>query len=272
MRRLLAVALLLLVPGSAQEALRYRAIALPTAVAHVVEVPPSFRVRPVLGATRRTVRAIARETGALAALNGGYFNHRDGVSASYLIRDGRLRADPHRNALLVHNPELAPYLARIFARTEFRVLERSRGPRWAIASHAEPVPAGEHLVDALQAGPRLLPELGLVAEGFVAFGAPDAKGRRPVVRDGIAAYRRAARSALGLREDGTLLLVAVLGEGLSVPELRDLMAAEGCVSAMNLDGGSSTSLVRRVGSTLNAAAPPGGEAKVRSALVVLPRR
>jgi len=130
-------------------------------------------------------------------------------------------------------------------------------------------------VDALQAGPVLLPSLGLEAEGFVAFAAADATGHRAVVRDGIGSYQRTARSALGLRPDGTLILVAAVGPedgGLTIPELRDLMAQEGCATAMNLDGGSSTSLAHRVGDRLKVEAPPKGEAKVRSVLVVLPGR
>lgn len=276
MRRLLALfVLLILIPGagSAEKAIRYRSIALPTATLHVVEVPPSFRVTPVLAPTRRTVSACARELGAVAALNGGYFNHQDGVSASYITIAGQTRSDPHRNGLLVNNPQLKPYLPKIFDRTEFRVLAGPDGPRWTLAPHFAPVPSGFRLVDALQAGPRLLPTLRLEEEGFVAYGPADAEGRRPLRRDGIAAFQRAARSALGLKPDRTLVLAAALGPeggGLTLPELSEVLAEVGCSEAMNLDGGSSTTLVHREGDRLKLNAPPEGEAKVRSVLVVLP--
>lgn len=276
MRRLVALlALAILLPGarSAEEAVRYRAIALTTATLHVVEVPPSYRVTPVLAPNRRTVSAWARELGAVAALNGGYFNHQDGVSASYVTIAGQTRSDPHQNELLVNNPQLKPYLPQIFDRTEFRVLEGPDGPRWSLAPHFAPVPPGLRIVDALQAGPRLLPTLRLEEEGFVAYGPSDAQGHRPLRRDGIAAYKRAARSALGLKPDGTLVLAAALGPkggGLTLPELCDALAQVGCSEAMNLDGGSSTTLVHREGDRLKKDAPPEGEAKVRSVLVVLP--
>ena len=60
---------------------------------------------------------------------------------------------------------------------------------------------------------------------------------------------RHPRTAAGVRADGTLLFVTVDGRrpdesvGMSLPELTDLMVALGCVSAINLDGGGSTTMV-----------------------------
>lgn len=60
---------------------------------------------------------------------------------------------------------------------------------------------------------------------------------------------RHPRTAVGVRADGTLLLVAVDGRrptesvGMSLSELTDLMLELGCVSALNLDGGGSTTMV-----------------------------
>ena len=60
---------------------------------------------------------------------------------------------------------------------------------------------------------------------------------------------RHPRTALGARADGTLLLVTVDGRrpdesvGMSLPELTDLMLELGSVSAINLDGGGSTTMV-----------------------------
>jgi exopolysaccharide biosynthesis protein len=60
---------------------------------------------------------------------------------------------------------------------------------------------------------------------------------------------RHPRTAAGVRADGTLLFVTVDGRrpeesvGMSLPELTDLMIALGCVSAINLDGGGSTTMV-----------------------------
>ncbi len=60
---------------------------------------------------------------------------------------------------------------------------------------------------------------------------------------------RHPRTAVGARADGTLLFVTVDGRrpeasvGMSLPELTDLLLELGAVSAINLDGGGSTTMV-----------------------------
>lgn len=60
--------------------------------------------------------------------------------------------------------------------------------------------------------------------------------------------RRHNRTALGIRPDGTTLLVVADGrfkhkaEGLSLPELERVMRWLGCTEAINLDGGGSSTM------------------------------
>lgn len=60
--------------------------------------------------------------------------------------------------------------------------------------------------------------------------------------------RRHNRTALGIRPDGTTLLVVADGrfkhqsEGLTLPELQHVMRWLGCTEAINLDGGGSTTM------------------------------
>ena len=117
-----------------------------------------------------------------------------------------------------------------------------RGGVAAIAPRGElePAPAG----DLLQAGPLLVRDGRVVfsraddAEGFSAgesqFDSDITAGRHP-------------RAALGLA-DGQLFAVACDGRsrhdaGMTLEELAELLVALGCDSALNLDGGGSTSLV-----------------------------
>ena len=56
------------------------------------------------------------------------------------------------------------------------------------------------------------------------------------------------RTAVGVRKDGTVIFYAVdgrskSGKGLTETGLSDVMAGLGCVSAINLDGGGSTSVI-----------------------------
>jgi hypothetical protein len=130
--------------------------------------------------------------------------------------------------------------------------------------------------DLLQAGPLLVRdgevcfERALDPEGFSAgqaqFDSDITAGRHP-------------RAALGLAP-GRLLAVACDGRsrrdaGLALEELAELMAVLGCHTALNLDGGGSTSLVSggrlRNRPYADVDVPePGGRA-VSTALLFLPR-
>jgi hypothetical protein len=82
---------------------------------------------------------------------------------------------------------------------------------------------------------------------------------------------RHPRTAAGVRADGTLVFVTVDGRqpeasvGMSIPELTDLMLELGCVSAMNLDGGGSTTMVIN-GQIVNS---PSGSSPRRNADAIL---
>jgi hypothetical protein len=85
---------------------------------------------------------------------------------------------------------------------------------------------------------------------------------------------RTARSAVGITGTGKVLFVTVdrrsrRNSGMNLPELADLMRRLGARDAMNLDGGSSTTLV--VGGRVVSALPKGGERTV-SAMLVATRR
>jgi hypothetical protein len=86
---------------------------------------------------------------------------------------------------------------------------------------------------------------------------------------------RHPRTAVGVRADGTLLFVTVDGRrpeesvGMSLPELTDLMLELGAVSAINLDGGGSTTMVIK-GKVVNR--PSGGMARRNAdAILLFPR-
>jgi len=93
---------------------------------------------------------------------------------------------------------------------------------------------------------------------------------------------RAARTAVGITKEGSLLLVTVDGLprqkenrsdrssiGLTLEELAEMMLSLGAVSAMNLDGGSSTTMWID-GRVVNR--PVGGyEQSVSNAIVIRPR-
>jgi hypothetical protein len=88
------------------------------------------------------------------------------------------------------------------------------------------------------------------------------------------AERRHPRTAVGFTRDGTALLVVVDGrqppysDGMTLPELTDLMIRLGARDALNFDGGGSSSLVVR-GRVLNRPADREGERAVGNALALV---
>ncbi|MBI1761680.1 MAG: phosphodiester glycosidase family protein [Acidobacteria bacterium] len=114
------------------------------------------------------------------------------------------------------------------------------------------------------AGPRLLAAGQLLGESESGFN--------------IQTFYRARhpRTALGWRADGRFVLVAVDGRqprqsvGMTIPELAVLMRELGCVEAINLDGGGSTTMVIK-NKVVNSPSDAAGERAVSDALLLLPR-
>lgn len=119
-------------------------------------------------------------------------------------------------------------------------------------------------------GPRL------VKDGAIYVSKYEEKFQRDVARN------RAARSAVGITDDESILLVAVDGKkpkrvtklrsssiksvGMTLEELSRLMIYLGANDAMNLDGGSSSAMVLK-GKLINSPTP-GTEISVANALVI----
>lgn len=225
--------------------IRYDSRSIKQSVVHTLFIPTTddFVVIPALSHQLTTLENIAYKHQAIAAINGGFFDPNNQKSISYIIQQGQLIADPRLNQRLMQNPKLAPYLPKILNRTEFRRYQCGETFRYDIALHTETIPSGCQLVDVMGGGPRLLPELTVSQEGFwdVANGL--------VIRDPLSSRQLNARSAIGITHDGNILWVMVAqkqgaskSSGMSLQDLADFMKSQGVEEAMNLDGGSSSSL------------------------------
>lgn len=241
-----------------------------------------WQLRPFVNDSTATVSETGEKYGAAAAVNGGFFNLSDGASTSYVTIDGKEVANPKTNDALIKNPKLANFLDTIFNRSEIRFLEDKKHQTTIdIAAHNAAVPEGMKLVNALQAGPQLLPKLTEKEEAFVRT---EADGKEA---DSISCLKPAARTAIGITDDGNMLLLCIAGPaqeegspGLTLKALADLMSGLGCTKAINLDGGTSTSMYVRVRPTASdqPTMPPQGklaigkspETKVKSAMLVMP--
>ncbi|PSR17148.1 hypothetical protein C8255_14130 [filamentous cyanobacterium CCP3] len=225
----------------------YETIRLPAATVHVVTIPDLVRypVRVAVVDELARVDAIAAQVcepaGCVAAaINAGFFDPNNGLTTSYVVQAGALVADPSQNERLVGNPDLASYMDRILNRSEFRRYDCDGAPSYDITFHSDPVPAGCALVDAVGAGPQLLPQDTSVEEGFV----DSAAGR-----DALGSRSANARSAVGIKADGSVVMVMVAQvpgvspSGMTMAEMAEVMGDRGVVKALNLDGGSSSTLI-----------------------------
>jgi hypothetical protein len=225
--------------------LQYQVHPLRLAVVHTLLIPVNspFEVIAALSPSMDTLDRFAKQHDAIAVLNAGFFDPQNQQSTAYVTVQGTLVADPTQNKRLTDNPNLTPYLSKIFNRSEFRRYQCGDAIQYDIVLHSEPVPEECKLQDAIGGGPRLLPKMTGVQEGFL----DHANGE--ITRDALGSEQPNARTAVGITSDGSVLWVMVAQQpeapdssGLSLSALADFMKTQGVEKAMNLDGGSSSSL------------------------------
>ncbi len=205
----------------------------------------NWHIKPVVNKPTSTTTATSQRVHAAASVNGAFFNLTNGESTSYITVSGQMLCDPHKNKALTENPKLKPFLETIYKRSELRILKDKNGKvELSIEPHFAPIPQGRTLLHSIQAGPRLLPDLTAKEE---AFERTEADGK---IVDSIGVNKPAARTAVGITEKGQqVLLLCVASKrqdeyssGLTLAELAALMKDLGCVEALNLDGGTSTTM------------------------------
>jgi exopolysaccharide biosynthesis protein len=194
----------------------------------------------------------AQEQGALAAVNGSYFDTKKGGSVVYLKKDGEEKA------------------------TTVQTMPTYR-ENAAIAVTASGAPA----------------VLRKPANGWQTTESPTALASGPLlVMDGTAETmvqqafntNRHPRTAIGITKDKHLLLVTVDGRsaeayGMTNEELAQLMLSLGCIEALNLDGGGSTTMwIEGKGEngivnypSDNKVYDHGGERAVANSVLILPK-
>ena len=213
---------------------------------HVVTIPhdSNYTVVPEVSTLQSIQDFVDRDKEQIvAAINGGYFDPINHKTTSFVVRDSQTVVDPRFNERLVDNPDLKQYLSKIFNRAEFRRYSCDAQIEYDIQLHSAPIPPNCTLQASLGAGPGLLPQNTSEAEGFVAY----RDGKK--IRDAIGSDSLNARSAIAITQTGDIILAMVaqqpqqpLESGISLTELTDFLSSLGAVKAMNLDGGSSSSL------------------------------
>lgn len=227
----------------------------------VIEIPKGTgaHLSFVADSHRCTVSDFATRANALAAINGSYFDMRTGVPVCYLRIGGKELGE---NARAKDDTLFRKY----YQYATIRLLPNGK-PRFLVpdsSRHAERQLKDSNLMTA---GPMLLYKGSVVEQRM----------------DRHFIMGRHNRTAIGLRPDGTVLLVVADGrskresEGLSIPELARVMRWLGCSDAVNLDGGgSSTMYIKEKGDSGvvnhpsdNGRFDPAGQRPVANAILVV---
>lgn len=171
---------------------------------------------------RTPTTAHASKHAALAAINGSYFDMQLHNPICYLRIDG--------NELGVNTPQASDSLHRKYYQYGSLALRDGRPLIF--------------IPDSARLAERSLPDANIMTAGPLLIH----KGRRmPLRNDKTFVTSRHNRTAIGVRQDGTVLLVTVDGrtkesEGLALSDFSALLHYLGCCEALNLDGGGSTTM------------------------------
>lgn len=244
---------------------------LPHSIVYTLHIPNQgqYLVTPGVANTIEPLASFVQTYGAIAAINGGFFDPKNQKSTSAAIVQARQVAKPEDNERLMTNPDLLPYLDKILNRSEFRQYRCGSQIVYDITLRQTLPAPGCELESALGGGPQLLPDITLVQEGFQDI----SNGK--VIRDSLASDRRNARSAIGITRDGAIVLVMVgqkpnapTNSGMTLKELTHYLKSLKVQKAMNLDGGSSAALYYG-GETIYGKVNESGEAVQRPVKSVL---
>ena len=166
----------------------------------------------------RPTSELSREAKALASVNAGFFDMKNGGSTAYIKVDG---AVPDEDTLKwKKHPR---YSGAIIITTKGKILIEERGDQRSYTENRK-------YDDVLITGDLLMDD-----------------GVEVALKDNSFVTTRHPRTALGIISKHKVILVTVDGRsdqsaGMNLHELADLMISLGCEEAINLDGGGSTTM------------------------------
>ncbi len=194
----------------------------------VIEIPANSKRRLafVCDTVLTEVSTLAQRNNAYAAVNGSYFDMQYGNPVCYLRINGQKMGE--------NTPGKHDSVHRKYYQHATLALRHGR-PRLCVPDSSRIWEENMKDSNIMTAGPMLLRKGRLV----------------PQRDDRTFVTQRHNRTALGIRRDGTTVLLVADGrfehksEGLSLPELELVMRWLGCRDAINLDGGGSSTMYIR---------------------------
>lgn len=218
--------------------------------AYILEIKDPTRVKvgytKKIGKEGQRTSQIAKENGAIAAINGGGFTDKSA--------DGKLWAGTgaYPTGIVMSNGKTV-YNDITDSNAAFSVMALTKSGYLLVGNHSVNDLKKQGVVEALSFGPPL-----------IINGKPQ-KNLEPGINP---------RTAIGQKQDGTIIMLAIDGRqglkvGASLAEVQQIMLEHGAWNAINLDGGSSTTMYYD-GDLINSPCDPLGERTVATAVYVEP--
>lgn len=194
---------------------------------HVLTVNPNeHRIIPVRAIgeeiSRQTVAALVQDHGAIAAVNGGFWKLDGRPAGALKINHQWLGAPVKPRGAIGWSQNFQKVIINIVPVSDYTTSEE-----WSEC---------EHIVG----GTPILIRDGHVIEDF----SPEQTLESFLVN-------KHHRTAVGIRENGEWVFVVVDAPGMTMNELAKFMLDLNCISALNLDGGSSSTMIIE-GSVVNS--------------------
>lgn len=187
-----------------------------------IPVKSNYRLAFTYEPQRTLTSEQARRNGAVAAINGSFFDMAKHNPICYLRIDGK--------EVGINTPQASDSIHRKYYQYGSVALHNGR-----------PV---IFIPDSARLAERQLPDSNIMTAGPLLI----YKGKTmPMRKDKTFVTDRHNRTAIGVKRDGTILLVTVDGrtkesEGLSLQDFTKLLRYLGCYNALNMDGGGSTTM------------------------------
>lgn len=216
-------------------------------VGYILEIPDPRRIRVATAADINekgdTTSNIARNNGAVAAINGGGFYDPNGTGTGrlpygFILHEGKYllgaQVDDEEEVEFIGFTRKGNLIAGTYNKAELRELEAVEG---------------------------------------ITFGPPLIINGEKTIKHGDGGWGIGPRTAIGQRRDGTVLFLVIDGRqvgysvGASLADLQNIMYEQGAYIAANLDGGSSSTLFLN-GKVVNKPADLLGERMIPTAFIV----
>lgn len=199
-----------------------------------------------LGVEGELTSQIAKDNGAIVAINGGGFEDTSSADSKWTGTGGKPVGIIMSNGKILYND--------VKEDEEREVVALTKSGSLLVGAHTLSEIKELGVTDAISFGP------ALVVNG---------KG---TIKSGDGGWGIAPRTAIGQRKDGAILLLVIDGRqtksvGATLKDVENIMLQYDAVNATNLDGGSSSTMYYE-GDVINNPCDPLGERSVPSAIYV----